>query len=130
MPKVTRPATARKPAPKKGPVFPIRKPTLVKAAEVPNIAPMNAGKVKAHYVGKLGFHGIIWGQYIAFSALLLTALWVGFYTHRTLALAEVGALTCSAENSYMWTMPTPDSDVPVLNNEVMLRCARAYRPFE
>ena len=125
--KVTRSA---KPAPRKGPTFPVRKPKLVKAAEAPNITPMNSAHVKAHYVGKLGFHGIIWGQYIAFSALVLTAVWIGFHTHRTLALAEVGALTCSAENSYMWTMPTPDSDVPVLNDSVMNACAKAYRPFE
>ena len=129
--KVTR--SAAKPAPPKKPhkpTFPIRKPKLVTAAEAAQVAPINAGKVRAHYVGKLGFHGIIWGQYIAFSALLLTALWAGFYVHRTLALAEVGAVTCSAENSYMWTMPTPDSDVPVLNDSVMNACAKAYRPFE
>jgi len=129
--KVTR--SAAKPAPPKNPhkpTFPVRKPKLVKAAEAANVTPMNSAHVKAHYVGKASFLGIIWGQYIAFSALLLTALWVGFYVHRTLALAEVGALTCSAENSYMWTMPTPDSDVPVLNDSVMNACAKAYRPFE
>ena len=125
--KITRSA---RPAPKpKGPVFPIRKPKLVTAAQAPNVEPINAGSVKAHYVGKLGFHGIIWGQYVAFSALLLTALWGAFLIHRTLALAEVGELTCSAENSYMWTMPTPDSDVPVLNDSVMRACAKAYNPL-
>ena len=125
--KVTRSAR-HAPKPHK-PVFPIRKPALVTAADA-QVAPINAGKVKAHYVGKLGFHGIIWGQYVAFSALLLTALWGAFLIHRTLALAEVGELTCSSENSYMWTMPTPDSDVPVLNDSVMRACAKAYRPFE
>lgn len=130
MPKVTRPATARKPASKKGPVFPIRKPKLVTAADTHNVTPMNSAHVKAHYVGKLGFHSIIWGQYIAFSALLLTAIWVGFYTHRTLALAEVGAVTCSAENSYMWVMDDPGSDVPKMNDAILHQCARAYNPLQ
>lgn len=126
--KITRSA---RPSPKpKGPVFPIRKPKLVTAAQAPNVEPINAGSVKAHYVGKFGFHAVVWGQYVAFSALLLTTIWVAFLAHRTLALAEVGELTCSAENSYMWTMPTPDSDVPVLNDNVMRACAKAYRPFE
>ena len=128
--KVTR--SAAKPAPPKKPhkpTFPVRKPKLVKAAEAANITPMNSVHVKAHYVGKLGFHSIIWGQYIAFSALLLTALWVGFYVHRTLALAEVGALTCSAENSLMWLEEDPGSKVPRLNDAVMNRCAKAYNPL-
>jgi hypothetical protein len=29
----------------------------------------------------------------------------------------------------MWTMPTPDSDVPVLNDNVMRACAKAYNPL-
>jgi hypothetical protein len=66
---------------------------------------------------------------VAFAALLLTVLAAGFYVHRTLALAEVGEITCSAENSMMWTMPTPDSDVPVLNSAVMNACAKAYNPL-
>lgn len=122
--------SARPAAKPKGPIFPIRKPKLVTAAQAPTILPINVGKVKAHYLGKFGFHAVVWGQYIAFSALLLTALWGAFLIHRTLALAEVGELTCSSENSYMWTMPTPDSDVPVLNDSVMRACAKAYRPFE
>lgn len=125
--KITRSA---KPAPKPHkPSFPVRKPALVKASDA-IVAPINTGKVKAHYVSTVGFHGWIWAQYLCFGALLLTAIWVGFMVHRTLALAEVGALTCSAENSYMWTMPTPDSDVPVLNDSVLNACAKAYRPFE
>lgn len=125
--KITRSA---KPVPKPHkPSFPVRKPALVKASDA-IVAPINTGKVKAHYVGAAGFHGWIWAQYLCFGALLLTAIWIGFMVHRTLALAEVGALTCSAENSYMWTMPTPDSDVPVLNDSVLNACARAYRPFE
>ena len=126
--KITRSAKPAPKAPHK-PSFPVRKPALVKASDA-IVAPINTGKVKAHYVGAAGFHGWIWAQYLCFGALLLTAIWVGFMVHRTLALAEVGALTCSAENSYMWTMPTPDSDVPVLNDSVLNACARAYRPFE
>lgn len=126
--KVTRSA---KPAPKPHkPTFPVRKPALVKAADTPNIAPINTGKVRAHYVSSMGFHAWTLANYACFGALLLTVIWLGFYIHRTLALAEVGALTCSAENSYMWTMPTPDSDVPVLNDSVLNACAKAYRPFE
>jgi hypothetical protein len=126
--KITRSA---KQAPKpKGPVFPIRKPKLVTAADMHNLTPMNSAHVKAHYVGPVGFHAWTVANYACFGALLLTVIAAGFWTHRTLALAEVGALTCSAENSYMWTMPTPDSDVPVLNDNVMRACASAYRPFE
>ena len=110
------------------PAFPVRKPALVKAADA-TVTPINTGKVKAHYVSAAGYHSVIWLQYVAFGALLLTAIVAGFYVHRTLALAEVGAVTCSAENSYMWTMPTPDSDVPVLNDAVLKACAKAYRPF-
>jgi hypothetical protein len=125
--KITRSA---KPAPKPAkPTFPVRKPALVRAADA-SVAPINSGKVKAHYVGPVGFHAWTVANYACFGALLLTVIAAGFWTHRTLALAEVGALTCSAENSYMWTMPTPDSDVPVLNDNVMRACARAYRPFE
>lgn len=112
------------------PGFPIRKPALVTAADAATVAPINAGRVKAHYVGRFGYHAIWWAQKIAFSALLLTIIWVGFAIHRTLALAEVGALTCSDTSSLMWVRDTPDSDVPILNDEVMLACARAYRPFQ
>jgi hypothetical protein len=125
--KITR-SSRYAPKPPHKPVFPVRKPALVKASDEA-LAPINAGKVKAHYVSAAGYHGVIWLQYVAFGALLLTALVAGFYAHRTLALAEVGAVTCSAENSYMWTMPTPDSDVPVLNDNVMRACAKAYNPL-
>jgi hypothetical protein len=126
--KITR---ATKPAPKPHkPGFPIRKPALVKAADGAGVAPINAGKVRAHYVGKWGYHGVWWAQKLAFSILLLTAIWAGFTVHRTLALAEVGALTCSPENSYMWLTDDPGSDVPQLNDAVLAQCARAYRPFE
>ena len=125
--KITRSAQpAPKPPPKAihKPTFPVREPAKT------NLEPINRDKVKAHYVGKLGFHGWIWTQYACFGALLLTAIAAGFYVHRTLALAEVGALTCSAENSIMWTEPDPGSTVPRLNDTVMNACARAYRPFE
>ncbi len=125
--KITR---STRPAPKPHkPTFPVRKPALVKAAEA-QVTPINTGSVKAHYVDSWGFHGLIWAQYAAFGALLLTAIAAGFYIHRTLALAEVGALTCSAENSMMWTEPDPGSKVPRLNDAVMNACAKAYRPFE
>lgn len=124
--KVTRSA---KPAPKPHkPTFPIRKPALVDAASAV-VAPINTGKVKAHYVGAVGFHGWIWAQYVCFGVLLLTALWCGFYVHRTLALAEVGAVTCSSENSLMWLESDPDSNVPRLNDAVMNQCAKAYNPL-
>ena len=125
--KVTR--SARHAPKPKGPVFPIRKPKLVTAAQAPTILPINVGKVKAHYLGKYSFHVVVWGQYVAFSALLLTALWGAFLAHRTLALAEVGALTCSAENSLMWLEEDPGSKVPRLNDAVMNRCAAAYNPL-
>jgi hypothetical protein len=124
--KVTRSA---KPAPRKGPVFPVRKPKLVKAADAANVVPVNTGKIRAHYVGKAGFYSVIWGQHVLFSVLLLTLVWAGFYVHRTLALAEVGALTCSAENSLMWLEEDPGSKVPRLNDAVMNRCAKAYNPL-
>lgn len=125
--KITRSAQApRKPH---APTFPVRKPALVREADSV-VAPINAGAVKAHYVGRVGFHGLIWAQYLAFGALLLTAIAAGFVVHRTLALAEVGAMTCSSENSYMWTMPDPGSSVPKLNDAVLNACAKAYRPFE
>lgn len=125
--KVTR--SARHAPKPKGPVFPIRKPKLVTAADAAQVAPINAGKVKAHYVSRTSFHAIVWGQYIAFSALLLTALYGAFVIHRTLTLAEVGELTCSAENSMMWLEEDPGSKVPRLNDAVMSRCARAYNPL-
>ena len=125
--KVTRSA---KPAPRPHkPTFPVRKPALVKSADA-SVQPINAGAVKAHYVGSVGFHAWTAANYACFGALLLTAIWAGFYVHRTLALAEVGAVTCSAENSMMWLQESPDSKVPVLNDTVMLQCAKAYRPFE
>jgi hypothetical protein len=68
-------------------------------------------------------------NYACFGALLLTVIAAGFWTHRTLALAEVGALTCSSENSLMWLEEDPDSKVPRLNNAVMNQCAKAYNPL-
>jgi hypothetical protein len=125
--KITRSA---KPAPKPAkPTFPVRKPALVKAADAV-VAPINSGKVRAHYVGPVGFHAWTVANYACFGALLLTAIAAGFYVHRTLALAEVGALTCSAENSYMWVTEDPDSKVPKMHDALMLQCAKAYRPFE
>jgi len=118
-----------RPAPKPHkPVFPIRKPKLVSAADA-QVEPINAGKVKAHYVGKFGFHAVVWGQYVAFCALVLTCIWVGLYVHRTVTLAEVGELTCSAENSYMWVIDDPGSKVPKMHDALMLQCARAYNPL-
>jgi hypothetical protein len=119
-----------RPAPKPHkPVFPIRKPALVKAAQAPNVEPINAGSVKAHYVGRTSFHLIVWGQYVAFCALVLTCIWVGLYVHRTVTLAEVGEMTCSAENSYMWVIDDPGSRVPKMHDALMLQCARAYNPL-
>jgi hypothetical protein len=121
-----------RPAPKPHkPVFPIRKPKLVSAAQAPtpNVEPINVGKVKAHYVGKLGFHAVVWGQYVAFCALVLTCIWVGLSVHRTLTLAQVGEMTCSAENSYMWVIDDPGSKVPKMHDALMLKCARAYNPL-
>lgn len=119
--KVTRSAAKAKPAPHK-PTFPVREPA--------KIEPINRANVKAVYVGRMGFHGWIWAQHVAFGTLLLTATWFGFQVHRTMALAEVGAVTCSAENSMMWLEDDPGSDVPRLNDAVLMQCARAYRPFE
>lgn len=126
--KVTRSAQPAK-APHK-PKFPIRKPALVKAADAATVQPLNATKVKAHYVGPLGYQAVWWAQKIAFAALLLTAIAAGFYVHRTLALAEVGELTCSDKSSLMWVREDPGSNVPQLNDTVMLKCASAYRPLE
>ena len=126
--KITRSA---QPAPKPHrPKFPIRKPALVRAADAETVAPINATKVKAHYVGKVGYVSIWWAQKIAFAALLLTVIWAGFMIHRTVALAEVGELTCSDKSSLAWVQDDPGSDVPRLNDAVVVRCARAYRPFE
>lgn len=127
--KVTRSA---KPAPKPPPPKPkvIHKPTFpIREPAKTNLEPINRDKVHAHYVGTAGFHGWIWAQYLCFGALLLTVLWGGFYIHRTLALAEVGALTCSSENSLMWLESDPDSNVPRLNDAVMNQCAKAYNPL-
>lgn len=125
--KITRSA---QPAPKPHrPKFPIRKPALVRAADAETVAPINATKVKAHYVGKVGYVSIWWAQKIAFAALLLTVIWAGFMIHRTVALAEVGELTCSDKSSLAWVQDDPGSDVPRLNDAVVVRCVRAYRPF-
>jgi hypothetical protein len=128
MPTVTRSAH-KAPAKPHKPKFPIRKPALVKAADAETVAPINATKVKAHYVGKVGYVSIWWAQKIAFAALLLTVIWAGFMAHRTMALAEVGELTCSDKSSLIWLQESPDSRVPELNNTVVVACARAYRPF-
>jgi hypothetical protein len=125
--RITRPA--KPPARPHKPGFPIRKPALVKAANADIVQPINAGKVKVHDVGRVGFHGIWWAQKIAFGALLLTVIWAGFAAHRTFALAEVGELTCSDKSSLMWLKPDPGSNVPTLNDTVVVACAKAYRPF-
>lgn len=125
--KITRSA---QPAPKPHrPKFPIRKPALVRAADAETVAPINTGKIKAHYVGAFGYQAIWWSQKIAFAALLLTVIWAGFMAHRTMALAEVGELTCSDKSSLMWLQPDPGSNVPALNDTVVVACAKAYRPF-
>jgi hypothetical protein len=101
--------------------FPIRSKFLARTANPPASEPQEAdGWVK--HLPKVA-------EYLSAAVLLFTLAWIGITIHRTLALAEVGAVTCSAENSYMWTMPTPDSDVPVLNDAVLKACAKAYRPF-
>ena len=130
--KVTR--SAAKPAPPKKPhkpTFPVRKPKLVKAAEAASVATINPGvkTAKAHYWGDKEVLRFQVAYIVAIVTLVLTALWVGFYVHRTLALAEVGALTCSAENSLMWLEEDPGSKVPRLNDAVMNRCAKAYNPL-
>ena len=126
--KITRSA---QPAPKPHrPKFPIRKPALVRAADAETVSPINASKIKAHYVGPVGYQAIWWAQKVAFAALLLTVIWAGFMAHRTLALAEVGELTCSDKSSLMWVRDDPGSNVPALNDAVVVRCARAYRPLE
>jgi hypothetical protein len=126
--KITRSAQPAQKQPHR-PKFPIRKPALVRAADAETVAPINATKIKAHYVGPFGYQAIWWSQKVAFAALLLTVIWAGFVAHRTFALAEVGELTCSDKSSLMWLQPDPGSNVPALNDTVALACAKAYRPF-
>ena len=99
MPKVTRPATARKPAPKKGPVFPIRKPKLVTAADVPNIAPINTGRVKAVYTRQgwlmWGIMGLCAVLGVFFSQQIIAAAqWVHLQASER-AYVDVGRDICS-----------------------------------
>jgi hypothetical protein len=133
MPTVTRSAH-KAPAKPHKPKFPIRKPNLVEAASASNVVRLPPG------VSHIPDDAVIYPEWVGWTirgakypaAFLLfgIALGAGFYLHRTLALAEVGELTCSDKSSLAWVKPTPDSDVPVLNDAVMLQCAKAYRPFE
>jgi len=129
--KITRSA---RPAPKPHkPKFPIRSPAMAKAADAPNVYRLQAGAPRIPDDAVIYPEWVGWAirgaKYPAAILLFLIFAWVGLALHRTLALAEVGEITCSAENSMMWIRPTPDSDVPVLNDAVLKACAKAYNPL-
>lgn len=129
--KVTRPPPKPK-APRK-PSFPIRKPALVKAGDAV-VQPINTGKVKAHYVNALGFHGWIFAQYAAVAVLLLTAIAAGLWVRKTLILADVGQSVCGTlsvadtpEGQIYWLEPDPGSDVPEFKGRMVGACYEAAR---
>ena len=95
--KITR--SARHAPKPKGPVFPIRKPKLVTAADA-QVAPINAGKVKAHYTK----HGriISWGILILFAVIgvmfyrtLLAGVSYVILQHHERQFAVIGADLCT-----------------------------------
>ena len=129
--KVTRPPPKAKQPHK--PQFPIRKPALVKAGDAV-VAPINTGKVRAHYVGAAGFHGWIFAQYAAVAVLLLTAIAGGLWIRKTLILAEVGRSVCGTlsvadtpEGQIYWLEPDPGSDVPEFKGRMVGACYEAAR---
>jgi hypothetical protein len=88
-----------RPAPKpKGPVFPIRKPKLVTAAQAPNVEPINTGKVKAHYTRQgwlmWGIMGLCAVLGIFFSQQIIAAAqWVHLQTSER-AYVDIGRDAC------------------------------------
>lgn len=99
MPKVTRPATARKPAPKpKGPVFPILKPKLAIAAQADNIALINQSAVQTvrtrHGWLMWGIMGLCAVLGVFFSQQIIAAAqWVHLQASER-AHAEIGQELC------------------------------------
>ena len=94
----TKVVRSSKPAPPKArhqPGFPDREPAVT------NLTPINRDKVKAHYVGAAGYHGVWWLQKVSFLALALTlmaaAWWIYQRYHMAetqLAYAQIGAEMC------------------------------------
>lgn len=62
-------------------------------------------------------------------ALMLFVAWlnVSNYLSRMMILADIGEATCAPENSLLWIEQDPGSDVPRLKDEVLTRCAKAYK---
>jgi hypothetical protein len=94
--KITR--SARHAPKPKGPVFPIRKPKLVTAADA-QVAPINAGKVRAHYTRQgwlmWGIMGLCAVLGVFFSQQIIAAAqWVHLQASER-AYVDVGRDICS-----------------------------------
>jgi hypothetical protein len=72
------------------------KPKLVSKHLNPpaKVAPVNAGQVKAHYVGKHSFTLLQWLPGAMLTVLALSLIWAGVAVFQTANYASVGEMAC------------------------------------
>ena len=70
------------------------KPKLVSKHLSPPVAPVNAGQVKAHYVGKHSFTLLQWFPGAMLTVLALTLIWGGVLIFQKANYAVVGEMAC------------------------------------
>ena len=68
------------------------------------------------------------GPYLSVLAVTVVAFLIYVGERRQTILADIGRTTCSADSSLMLEQD-PGSDVPRLNDTVLLKCAKAYELF-
>ena len=70
------------------------KPKLVSKHLNPPVQPVNAGQVRAHYVGPKAFTFLQWAPGVMLTVLTLSIIWAGFTLVRKAHYASVGEMAC------------------------------------
>jgi hypothetical protein len=102
------------------------KPKLVSKHLSPpaKVAPVNAGQVKAHYVGKHSFTLLQWAPGFMLTVLVLSAIWIVSTVVQTAHYSGVGRLACK-----QGALPEPqilcrDDDLNCLTNPTVVEVSR------
>lgn len=100
------------------------KPRLVSKHLSPPVAPVNAGQVRAHYVGKHSFTLLQWLPGAMLTVLALTAIWGGVLIFQKANYAAVGEMACK-----QGALPEPQilcaaDDLDCLTNPTVVEVSR------
>ena len=100
------------------------KPKLVSKHLNPPVQPVNAGQVRAHYVGPKAFTFLQWAPGVMLTVLTLSIIWAGFTLVRKAHYASVGEMACK-----QGPLPEPQilclpDDLDCLTNPTVIEVSR------